>query len=173
MTPGELNRGVLSALRERGHSDESIERMSPKEAFEEYCQWHGLINWSHTLWDTVNSLANPPAGEKPQPADWPSKVRPDQDHKPATGDGTPMVIVVVEGGKVQSVLSDQPGPSVAIVDYDTQGMDDSEVIPIRQDAGRTAPAHAYAEDVRVDPEWVGRVAFAMRDGAQSRLRMRG
>ncbi len=52
----QVPRQVLADLRSRGHSDDAIERMSPEEAFAEYCQWNGLINWNDTLWDAVTAL---------------------------------------------------------------------------------------------------------------------
>jgi len=52
----QLPRQVLADLRSRGHSDDAIERMSPEEAFSEYCQWNGLINWSGYLWEAVTAL---------------------------------------------------------------------------------------------------------------------
>lgn len=47
---------VLSDIRERGHSDETIAQMSPQEAFSEYCIWNGLINWGGTLFRAVENL---------------------------------------------------------------------------------------------------------------------
>ena len=44
---------INKVLIQRGHTDESIRRMSGREIFSEYCTWHGLINWSDTLWDVV------------------------------------------------------------------------------------------------------------------------
>lgn len=44
---------INKTLIERGHSDETTQRMSGREIFAEYCNWHGLINWSDTLWDVV------------------------------------------------------------------------------------------------------------------------
>lgn len=47
---------IRKALYSRGISDEQIAIMSPKEVFHEYCEWHGLINWSDELWNTVCEL---------------------------------------------------------------------------------------------------------------------
>lgn len=44
-----LHPDLLSALRERGHSDDEIARMKPAKAFREFCEWHGLIDWAPTL----------------------------------------------------------------------------------------------------------------------------
>ena len=51
-----ISHTVLSDIRERGHSDETIAQMSPEEAFREYCEWNGLIGWSGTLWRAVKGL---------------------------------------------------------------------------------------------------------------------
>lgn len=51
-----LNPAVKSALASRGYSDEKIGLMSPREAFVEYCEWHGLINWGDTLWEQAKGL---------------------------------------------------------------------------------------------------------------------
>lgn len=47
---------VLDALHNRGHSDAEISALSSSEAFDEFCMWHGLINWGPTLRRTVHVL---------------------------------------------------------------------------------------------------------------------
>lgn len=47
---------VRSALRERGHTDTDVAFMSPREAFDEYCTWHGLVRWGDTLWENAKAL---------------------------------------------------------------------------------------------------------------------
>lgn len=47
---------VLAALRKRGHEDDQIASMSPKTAFREYCEWHGLRDWGDELWHTAKNL---------------------------------------------------------------------------------------------------------------------
>lgn len=47
---------VLENCRERGHSDEDIELMSPRQLFVEYCEWEGLISWGNKLWNIVSKL---------------------------------------------------------------------------------------------------------------------
>ena len=47
---------ILADIRERGHSDAEVASMSPREAFAEYCNWHGLIGWGGDLWGVVESL---------------------------------------------------------------------------------------------------------------------
>lgn len=58
ITPGlaQVSMSISHALGERGHDNADLWRMSGREMFAEYCQWHGLINWSDTLWDVVQVL---------------------------------------------------------------------------------------------------------------------
>lgn len=48
---------ILSDLRER-MSDGEIERSSPEECFHQYCHWHGLIDWGHSLVRVLDQLRN-------------------------------------------------------------------------------------------------------------------
>lgn len=56
MDINKLPPGVREALRERGVKEAVVAIMSPREVFEEYCNWNGIINWSDTLWDTMTAL---------------------------------------------------------------------------------------------------------------------
>ncbi len=58
ITPGlaQVAMSISHALGERGHGNADLWRMSGREMFAEYCEWHGLINWSDTLWDVVQAL---------------------------------------------------------------------------------------------------------------------
>jgi hypothetical protein len=80
------------------------------------------------------------------------------------------VLVNLEGGLVQAVLSDGTVPvDVAIVDYDSEGADDDEIVAIPQDgryAGTTADAVARIESATVDPEFIAN-AFAAITAADS------
>lgn len=51
----ELGIGVelATALLERGNSAECIAEMSGAERFNEFCNWHGLIDWGPQLWQIV------------------------------------------------------------------------------------------------------------------------
>lgn len=68
MDINKLPPGVRSALRERGVKDAVVAIMTPREVFEEYCNWNGIINWSDTLWDTMQALVQ----AQPAPASWPA-----------------------------------------------------------------------------------------------------
>lgn len=58
-----INHKVLSALRNRGNTDEEISAMTPDEAFDEFCMWHGLIGWGDTLRNALNNLRAADMGE--------------------------------------------------------------------------------------------------------------
>ncbi len=69
---------ILGVLRQRIASDQfdtsrdaDIARLTPQEAFFEYCMWYGLVNWGDRLWDTVHTLkqadTTQPAGETHDP----------------------------------------------------------------------------------------------------------
>lgn len=52
MDMNKLPPGVREALRKRGREEAEVAIMTPREVFEDYCNWNGLINWSDTLWNT-------------------------------------------------------------------------------------------------------------------------
>ena len=55
----------------------------------------------------------------------------------------PYVAVVLEGGLVQAVVTDQPamqGISVLVIDYDDEGADDDELTTVPQDGGGVSDA---------------------------------
>lgn len=47
---------IVHDLISRGHDHESIAQMTPAEAFDEYCSWHGLIGWGDTLREAIKAL---------------------------------------------------------------------------------------------------------------------
>jgi len=44
-----LDKETYTTLIERGVSPSDIPQMSADDIFDEYCQWHGLINWGPRL----------------------------------------------------------------------------------------------------------------------------
>jgi hypothetical protein len=56
---------ILDDLRERGHTDTSLTLMSADEAFDEFCEWHGLINWGPRLRYVMGALAVASKAKKP------------------------------------------------------------------------------------------------------------
>ena len=58
-----INPDVYSALHNRGHTDLEISKMTPDEAFDEFCMWHGLIGWGDTLRNALNNLRAADMGE--------------------------------------------------------------------------------------------------------------
>ena len=51
-----IPRYLVNDLMKRGYTEQSIATLSPAEAFREYCEWHGLINWSDTLIKAIDDL---------------------------------------------------------------------------------------------------------------------
>jgi hypothetical protein len=51
----EISATTLDVLKNRGHTLEQIEGMSPERAFNEYCEWH-LPGWGPTLRKTIDEL---------------------------------------------------------------------------------------------------------------------
>lgn len=49
--------GVLENLRERGHSDAAIARMSAEQALSEFCEWEGLIGYGRSLYRHAIALS--------------------------------------------------------------------------------------------------------------------
>jgi hypothetical protein len=47
---------VIDDLKSRGHSLEIINQMTPKKAFDEYCNWNGLIGWGDHLWNMMHKI---------------------------------------------------------------------------------------------------------------------
>lgn len=50
---GEIGELLSDALENREVRPELWPTMTPREAFEEYCEWHGLIRWSNRLFSLV------------------------------------------------------------------------------------------------------------------------
>jgi hypothetical protein len=51
-----LRQETIEDLIARGHSREEISRMTPEEAFSEWCNWNGLIGFGPTIWNVINNL---------------------------------------------------------------------------------------------------------------------
>ncbi len=75
------------------------------------------------------------------------------------------IVVVLEGGLVQHVLSDVDGVDVAIVDYDTDGADpdDDKIVEMPQaGSDRVVGAFARIESAEPSPERVTEMFDAIR-----------
>lgn len=59
---------------------------------------------------------------------------------------TPKVVIVVEGGVVQDVLCDQH-IQVLLIDYDTDGMEEPEMVPVPVEGTKTESDAAYVVDL--------------------------
>jgi hypothetical protein len=62
----------------------------------------------------------------------------------------PKVVVFIEGGLVQEVISDSP-VNFAVVDYDIEGADDDDIADIPQGDGTTAEAYRRYHKTMVFP----------------------
>jgi hypothetical protein len=82
----------------------------------------------------------------------------------------PTVIIVINGGVLQSVLTDGDVDAfdVITIDYDVQNSDpDAEVAMIPQDEGYTEPAFANRFEVeQCTPSWVDDVRHAIDNPEQ-------
>lgn len=58
---------ILKDLRARGHTDEQIQKMNWNEAFDEYCEWNGLVNWGSQLREVMKQLKNAQDAAPPTP----------------------------------------------------------------------------------------------------------
>lgn len=54
---------VLNILKLRGHSEEAIEKMTPRRVFSEYGEWHG-IPYPDTFFDLAVALGGAEAAGK-------------------------------------------------------------------------------------------------------------
>lgn len=56
MNINKIPQSILSDLKSRGHTEDEIKNMKWEEAFDEYCNWNGLIGWGYYLRDAMKSL---------------------------------------------------------------------------------------------------------------------
>lgn len=138
MDISKLPPAVRESLRERGYSAEAMASMSPREAFDEYCTWHGLIHWGDTLWEQAAALMKMEPTPDRRAAVLPANAEPRK------------IVVVIEGGIVQSVLAAEGGFSVSVIDYDKNAdLDDLVVIP-QGDGEKNAYALAEIHEPEVN-----------------------
>lgn len=84
--------------------------------------------------------------------------------------GAPKIVITVEGGVVQSVMSNTP-VEVFSVDYDTDGTADDELVAIPQDGSDTESAICGISSADVDPKRVDEIAAVINEvvGGQEKL----
>ena len=66
------------------------------------------------------------------------------------------VLITLEGGLVQGGCSDVP-VSVIVVDYDVEGTEEGDTMPVPQDEGDPVDACVSGQDFKVDPTFIDRV----------------
>lgn len=74
----------------------------------------------------------------------------------------PRLAVVIEGGLVQAVVTDQldcfsPYLEVQVIDYDTDGVDDEDLILVPQGDGSTSEARGHIESITKAGIDIGRI----------------
>jgi hypothetical protein len=121
--------GVLNALRKRERTDEQIAAMSPREVFNEYCTWHGLIGWGDELYDAAAKL---------------------REQEPKVEE-VPHIVVWMEGGIIQGALSAKP-VLMSVIDYDTEDcVDEDDLTEIPQQDGEVIEAYASVRAADINP----------------------
>lgn len=53
-----IDSDIIEALRNKGFSENRIESMTWDEAFDQYCEWEGLIGWGPRLRRAMANLKN-------------------------------------------------------------------------------------------------------------------
>jgi hypothetical protein len=165
MDPKKLSRPMLTTLRERGHTDQAISLMSAREAFDEYCNWHGIINWGDTLWAEATALMKL---EAPTPSR--ELTNPDLVARQAVAGANQVgrdgeqakLVIVLDGGNLRSVMAANKGVSVAVVEY-AAGADEEDLILIPQDDGTNVSAVGAIHQVEVNPDSVERLYAAVEE----------
>jgi hypothetical protein len=71
------------------------------------------------------------------------------------------IVVVMEGGLLQCVLSTEP-VEIAVIDYDTEGADLEGIKPIPQSDGKFADAYVRIEGAEINLERVEELFTAVR-----------
>lgn len=85
--------------------------------------------------------------------------------------GNPTIIVAIEGGLVNAVVADSP-VELLTIDYDVDGADEDEIIPVPQDEGRVSDAIISIwtnESVTIDPAWMSVVRKAFYESRKACL----
>lgn len=177
MELSKIPKQVLDAVRQREKfSDAEIGVMTPRELFEEYCNWHGIIRWSDTLMDTVLALQAAEASGQPalQPADGRAKdLLRDQMRRTIEAQDEcarlrallaaekPKVAVWLEDGVVQGAVADKP-VEVVVIDYNDLSDEDERFLVPKAD-GSEAEAVGSSWDAEVDPGRTAEVFQAVED----------
>lgn len=71
--------------------------------------------------------------------------------------------IAMEGGFVSNVLSDGAlaGQEITVIDYDTYGVDDTDLTPVTQDGGDDQPALVSQIKIEASTEWLHRALAAI------------
>lgn len=69
---------------------------------------------------------------------------------------TPKIVLTLDGGLVQHVAADAP-VEVLVLDVDTDGLVEEDLIDIKDQSGDDAKAYAHFDTADVDEKWVNEV----------------
>ena len=85
----------------------------------------------------------------------------------AKGDPSIRLVIKLEGGLIQWIGTDNTDHKIqiAIIDYDTDGADDDEIVEIPQDDDGVADAIARIEEAEVDAEFVASTFSAIENAS--------
>ncbi|CAG9169951.1 hypothetical protein [Cupriavidus pinatubonensis] len=174
MELAKIPKQVLDAVRQREKfTDAEIGIMTPRELFEEYCNWHGIINWGDTLWETMQQL------QQGMPRAFSPMQNSDSSQHQISGKtaeelwletgrlraeladlkAKPKVAVWLEDGVVQGAIADKP-VDVVVIECDDLA-DREERILVPKADGSEGEAVASAWDADVDPQRAAEVFEAV------------
>ncbi len=71
------------------------------------------------------------------------------------------LVIVLDGGLIQEVLSSKDNVTVSIVDYDAEGAEESELSQIPQERGKLSDAVCRHDSIEVDAERVSEIIKAI------------
>jgi len=72
------------------------------------------------------------------------------------------IVITLDGGLVQAVVSDGTPVEYVVIDYDTEGGDENDMLDVPQDDGSTTKAWLSGNMAEVDKPWVDKVYEAVR-----------
>lgn len=136
--------------------------MSPREAFDEYCTWNGIVNWGDTLWENAKALMAFERQPIPTPEPLPQGMTPAKLAE-IQGFGDPKkVVVMMSGGVVEDVLVSGQGLSVAVVEYDKNADLDRQIVVPDED-GEEGYALASIREPVINPGRVDELFAAVEE----------
>jgi len=101
------------------HGYSAVERMTPEEAFAFFLQWEGIIGYGSKITRALDGIR-------------------------AASKQKPTLAVVMDGGLVQAIVSDDPNAidlaDLIVIDYDTKSSDKKDLVEVPQGDGTVIEA---------------------------------